>query len=218
MFGHRPIHGLESKPYLSRLMQGKEQANGNYSGNQITRRAVDRGQSGRSSSTQVPCPRIPDGHGAIGCLDLTDHDGRVDYSACLWRLGPGDMVGVCVRHTNAAVRRLLSEPVREAIRSPGIDVRLHGEGTWPSGRRHVGLVAYLVLHIHRRGGTHRILDLRRPSGVINGYPHNHPAGDLLLSFRRGVLACCVQGHQDLVATDACCSRRFRSRASWRWRA
>ena len=199
-------------------MQGKEQSNGNHPGNQNTREDVDRGQPGGTSSTQGPGARVPHCHGAVGSPDLTDDDGGVDHSPLFRRLGPGDLAGLCVRDSDAAVRRLLSEPVRQALGAPGLDVRLYGQGPRPGCRRHVGLVADLVLHVHRRGRTYRILHFRRPGGVVHGHPYNDPARDLLLHLRRGLLAGRLQGHQDLLALDACCSRRFRSPASLRWRA
>ena len=58
--------------------------------------------------------------------------------------GRGHLAGLRLRHRDAALRRLLPEPVRQAIGLGGLDVRLYRPGPRPDRRRALGLDADLV--------------------------------------------------------------------------
>ena len=63
--------------------------------------------------------------------DLTDHDGGADHPAGLRQCGTGHVAGLRLRHSDAALRRVLPQPVRQAVGLRRLHVRLHGRGPRP---------------------------------------------------------------------------------------
>ncbi len=101
--------------------------------------------------TADQCPGSAVALRPVARRDLTDHDGGAHHPAGLRQRRPGHVAGLRLRHGDAALRRVLPEPVRQAVRLRRLHVRLHGQGARAQCRRVLRLDAHLVVLLHRRG-------------------------------------------------------------------
>ncbi len=127
--------------------------------------AIEECKSAASVSGPGPCmgrfPALPTVAQSVGA-DLADDDRGADHPAGVLRCRSRHLAGLRVRHGDAALRRDLPQPVRQALGVGGLDVRLHRPGSRTQSRRALRVDADLVLPLHRRGRHVRFRDVLQP--------------------------------------------------------
>ena len=126
--------------------------------------------------------------------DLTHHDGCAHHPTRLRQRRAGHVAGLCLRHCHAALRRVVPEPVRQAIGVRWLHVRLHGQGARAQHGGLLGLDPHLGLLLHRRGGHVRVRGLLRPIALRTRLPRVGTPDHLLRYQRAGLLGDRLQRH------------------------
>ena len=104
--------------------------------------------------------KLLDRTGPEHCADLADDDCGADRTTDVRHNRQRELARLRVRHGDAVIRRIQSQPIRAPLLAHRIDVLVFGGRARADGRRHGRLVPDLGLHVHRNGRSRRLHHLR----------------------------------------------------------